>query len=300
MPYFLFLLTTATLFVRPAEIFPAVSAWPIYEYLILACLAVSLPGVLKQLSANSLYENPVTACVVGLWFAVVLSHMAHFATYEARMAAFLFFKILVYYLLLVANVNSEQRLKSFLRWLLVLIALLAVLALLAAHHMIELPGIKFLHQIESDKATGELIDTPRLQSTGLFNDPNDLAMILVTGVVIALCFAADPATGILRPLMLPLIGLLGYAICATKSRGGFLALMAALSVLCHARWGWKRTVLAAVIVLPVLLVVFKGRMTSFNDAMEGEGTARARVELWSDGLQAFKAAAYLWHRARQI
>ena len=123
MGYFLFLLVTATLFVRPAEIFPAVHAWPIYEYLILACLAVSLPGVLSQLSAKSLAENPITACVIGLWAAVVLSHLAHFFLWDARMSGFMFFKIVVYYLLLVANVDSEERLKSFLRWLLLLITL---------------------------------------------------------------------------------------------------------------------------------------------------------------------------------
>jgi O-antigen ligase len=287
MGYFLFLLVTATLFVRPAEIFSAVHAWPIYECLILACLAVSLSGVLNQLSLKSLYENPITACVIGLWAAVVLSHLAHFDLWSARMSGFMFFKIVVYYLLLVANINSEKRLKSFLRWLLFLIAVLAVLALLANYHVIELSGVDFLAERQHRRDTEEVVVIPRLQSTGIFNNPNNLGMILVPGVVIALYFAADPAAGMLRPLGLALAGLFGYAIYGTQSRGGLLALMGALLTLCWARWGWRRAALIVAVALPVLLVAFKGRMTDYDRAMT-EDTGQARVQIWSQGFALFK------------
>ena len=71
MGYFLFVLVTATLFVRPAEIFPAVYAWPIYEYLILACLAVSLPGVLKQFSIISPVTDTAGAATLQLFPAII-------------------------------------------------------------------------------------------------------------------------------------------------------------------------------------------------------------------------------------
>ncbi len=287
MAYFLFLLVTAALFVRPAEIFPAVYAWPIYEYLILACLAASLPGVLSQLSTKSLAENPITACVIGLWAAVVLSHLSHLFIWGARMSGFMFFKLVVYYLLLVANINSEERLRSFLRWLLLLIALAAAIALLSAYHVIELPGGDFYAQRQLDAATGQMSVIPRLRSTGIFNDPNDFAMILVAGVAIALYFVADPAGGILRPLGLALAGLFGYAIYGTQSRGGLLALLAALLTLCHARWGWRRAALIAAVALPLLLVAFKGRMTSLDQAMDTD-TGQSRVQLWSMGLALFR------------
>ena len=287
MSYFLFLLVTATLFIRPAEILPAVSAWPIYNYLIIACLAMSLPGVSAQLSMRSLKENPITACVVGLLFAVMLSHLVYMRTWEARAIGKEFLKIIIYYLLLVANLDSQQRLQGFLRWLLALITLTTVLAILGNYHIIELPGVEFCQQQMVDSATGQTTVIPRLQSTGIFSDPNDLAMILVAGVVLALSLAENPTAGILRVLALPLVGLFGYAIYSTQSRGGLLALMAALLSLFHARWGWKRTVLLAAVALPLLLVAFKGRMTNYNDAM-GQGTAQTRVQLWSEGLAAFK------------
>ena len=232
MSYFLFLLVTATLFIRPGDLFDSTRGWPIYECVILICLAASIGPVLKKLSRKSLTENPITGCVVGLLVAVVLSHLAHLDLWSARMSGFKFFKILVYYLLLVVNIDSEERLTHFLRWLLVLIALVAALALLSANHMIELPRIDYLEYRQHDEATGEVTVINRLQSVGIFNNPNNLAMIVVPGVILALQFAGDPAAGILRPLGLALVGLFGYAIYGTQSRGGLLALIAAVLTLC--------------------------------------------------------------------
>ena len=200
----------------------------------------------------------------------------------------MFFKIAVYYLLLVANINSETRLRSFLWWLLLLIALVAVLSLLGAYHVIQFPGVEFFAQRQHDRVTGELTAIiPRLQSVGIFNNPNNLAMILVPGAVIALYFAADPATNILlRPLGLAMVGFFGYAIHGTQSRGGLLALMAAVLTLSVARWGWKRTAMLAVICLPLLFVAYKGRMTEFDSAM-AEDTGQSRIHIWSEGFVLF-------------
>ncbi len=287
MSYFLFLLVTATLFIRPAEIFPAVYAWPIYNYLIIACLVMSFSAVSAQLSTRSLKENPITACVVGLLFAVMLSHLVFMRTWEAREEGKEFLKIVIYYLLLVANVDSLKRLHGFFRWLLALITLITVLAILGNYHIIELPGVEFCQQQVVDATTGQTTVIGRLQSTGIFADPNDLAMIVVAGVVLALALAENPAAGIVRPLALTLVGLFGYAIYATQSRGGLLALMAALLSLFHARWGTRRTAMLAAVALPLILVAFKGRMTNFDDAL-GQGTAQTRVQLWSEGFGAFR------------
>ncbi len=287
MSYFLFLLVTATLFIRPGDLFDSTRGWPIYECVILICLAASIGPVLKKLSRKSLTENPITGCVVGLLVAVVLSHLAHLDLWSARMSGFKFFKILVYYLLLVVNIDSEERLTHFLRWLLVLIALVAALALLSANHMIELPRIDYLEYRQHDEATGEVTVINRLQSVGIFNNPNNLAMIVVPGVILALQFAGDPAAGILRPLGLALVGLFGYAIYGTQSRGGLLALIAAVLTLCLARWGWKRTALVAAVSLPLLFVAFKGRMTEVDYAL-AEDTGQSRVQIWSAGFTLFK------------
>ena len=287
MAYFLFLLTTATLFVRPAEIFPSLYALPIYNYLIIACLVVSLPRVLEQLSEQSLIENPITACVVGLLAAVVLSHLSHLFLWGAREAAWDFSKTLIYYLLLVAVLDSHERLRNFLRWLVLLIAVVAGVALLSWYQIVEFPTIKLLKEAMVNRETGEQFFIGRLQSTGVFSDPNDLAMILVAGVAISLYFLIDRTSGMLRAVYAALILVFAYSVYLTQSRGGFLALLAVLLTYCAAHWGWKRTAMLAAVALPLLLVVFKSRITSFDEGM-GEGTGMSRLQLWSAGLALFR------------
>lgn len=289
MAYFLFILLTATLFIRPAEVVPALYALPVYECIILCCLTVSFSRILDQLTPQSLAENPITACVLSLWAAIVLSHLSHFFIWGARMSGFEFFKVVAYYLLLVAVIDTEDRLKGFLRWLLLFICILAALALLDHHGIVDIPSIETMQQGAYDAGTGERQFIPRLRSTGIFHDPNDLAMILTAGVVISLCFLGDPAGGLLRRFWIVPAATFVYAVYLTQSRGGLLALLAALGTLVSFRWGWKRAAWAALVAVPVVLAAFQGRMTSFGEALEG-GTGQSRIEIWSEGLQLFKQA----------
>ena len=86
MDFFLFLLINATLFIRPAEIVPALLDLPIYQVFILGCLLVSLPAVMEQLSIRSLVERPASACVVGVLASVVLTGSTSSSTTPPRRA----------------------------------------------------------------------------------------------------------------------------------------------------------------------------------------------------------------------
>ena len=82
------------------------------------------------------------------------------------------------------------------------------------------------------------------------------------------------------------MGLFGYAIYGTQSRGGLLALIAAVLTLCLAL-GFKTPPLVAAVSLPLLFVAFKGRMTEVNYAL-AEDTGQSRVQIWSAGFTLFK------------
>ena len=53
MDFALFLLVNAALFIRPSEIAPPLAAVPIYQILILLCLAVSSPKLIAQWTVAS-------------------------------------------------------------------------------------------------------------------------------------------------------------------------------------------------------------------------------------------------------
>ncbi len=82
--FFLFIVLNATLLIRPQELAPALAQYPIYNVIILACLAVSAFSVLGQLSLRSLGQNAVNACVLCLFGSAIVSQLAHFQIGEDR------------------------------------------------------------------------------------------------------------------------------------------------------------------------------------------------------------------------
>ena len=90
--------------------FPDLGEPPIYNVIILACLAVSSSAVLRQLTSRSLSKNPIVACALCLLGSVVLSHLSHFRFGEAINSGIEFIKLLLYFFLLVALLDSFARL----------------------------------------------------------------------------------------------------------------------------------------------------------------------------------------------
>src|SRR6266480_4306054 len=108
MAFIVFLLLNALLFIRPEELFPELTGLRLYQTVILICLATSLPDVLRQLELRALASRPITICVVGLLPAIILSHVWHLRFDMAWAPAYDFAKIVVYYLLFIAIVNTPN------------------------------------------------------------------------------------------------------------------------------------------------------------------------------------------------
>ncbi|MEO8163912.1 MAG: O-antigen ligase family protein [Betaproteobacteria bacterium] len=255
-----------------------------YELTILACLAVTLPAIMRQLAPEVLAERPINVCVLGIFVAAILSHLAYLSGdgfWYARDTFERFGKVILYFLLAVAVLDNESRLERTLTSVLALITLVAALALGHFHGLIDIPALAALDRRELNVESGEYEVIKQLRGTGIFNDPNDLAMILVLGAVIAVHVLTDRSRGSLRLLAIGALAMLVYAVFMTKSRGGALAFFAAAGVLTHNRWGWRRLLYAGVATLPVVLVVFSSR---------GGGNGDDRFELWSEGIQMIKSA----------
>jgi hypothetical protein len=284
--YGLFVLLTAALFLRPGELVPSLEGAPVYEVLILTCLVVAFPSVVEQLRARSLVSQPITVCVLGVAAAAPLSHLTHLAFGAAVQAGADMGKLVIYYLLFVGVVNTPERLRAFVAWLVVLILALTVLSLLQYHKVINVPELSAFaqRQDEVDEETGEQVVLDRLCGAGIFHNPNDLSRILVAGLTVCVAGLVDGARRT-RVVVLPLFGLFGYALFLTYSRGGFLSLLGGALVFCVARFGKWKTAGLALVLLPVLFLLFKGRQT---DITVSQGTGLQRIQLWSDGLVAFR------------
>lgn len=288
MDFVLFLLLNATLFIRPSELVPELEPVPIYQCLVLTTTAAAFPSMLRQFTPRALQERPITVCVLGMVIAVPMSHLSHLFIWGARMSFVDFGKTAVYYLLCVAVINTHQRFDRFLVALLIFISMLALLPVLQMAGMLHVSSLEALNQLVVTEDGAYVV--PRMRSTGIFNDPNDLAMILVCGIAVGVHALGTKPLYPLRLLFAAAVVLMAYDFWMTKSRGGMLALIAAMLVLCHARWGWRRAVLIGLLALPTFVAVLQMRG---GDGLES-GTGQARIQLWAEGFALWRQGGLLF------
>ena len=282
MIFWLFLLLNAVLLLRPEDFFPALAGTRLYLILSVICLVAAAPRIASLLTSRSLVDRPIITCVLGLLVAVVLSQLVRAQFGRAAEDGGEFAKLVAYFLLFVALVDSPDRIRSFLGWTVTFVVVVAGLGILQYHGAIDWAPLRPVDQAVYDDESGELVDHfPRLRSAGIFNDPNDLCLILATGSLAALGLAAT-AGGIGRVAwFLPIVPF-GYALMLTHSRGGFLGFVVGLAALAIARLGiWRGLPLALVAVIG-LLAMFAGRQTDFS--LNDSDTAQGRLRLWAEGI----------------
>jgi O-antigen ligase len=284
MDFALFIALNAVLLIRPEDFIPEVTGAHLYLILIIANLLVALPKFLNRLRPAELAKRPITVCALGLVAAAGLSHLAHGRITAAYEFVADFAKVIVYFLLLVAVLDSPSRLRTFLGFLVALIIVVAGLGLLQFHEYIDYDALRPIMQPEYSAEEGGEIYVARLCGPGVYNDPNDMCLVLTLGVVCCLARAATAANLLTTGLWLAPIGLYGYAIVETRSRGGLLGLMAALASLLVAKFGWRRALPVALLGLPAILLAIGGRQANIN--LGSSDTARERVMIWAEGIKA--------------
>lgn len=286
MDYFLFLLVNFTLFVRPAELIPELAPVPLYNIFIIAALMAAAPRIMDQLDVRRLAQQPITVCVLGFWIGIMMSHMCRFDTYYTRECGIEFSKTVVYYMLMTAVLNSSARIRSFLYAIAFFTTCNAAVAIAHFYGVINVPSLQVLEYAEMiDPETGAPILFKRMQGTGIFGDPNDLSMIAVMGLLTSIYGFTDKQLGGRKFVWLVPAVVLLATVGLTKSRGGVLALGAALLILSHARYGWWQALAIGALFAPLAAVLTAGR----GETMQG-GTDDQRVWLWSDGLQLMKTS----------
>jgi O-antigen ligase len=275
----LFILVNAFLFVRPADVIPALIGVEFYQYSILLCLLVSLPAVLEQLTPEALARRPISLCVLALLPASVLSHLPAgnlMGSLEALVGGL---KLLVYYFLFVGLVNTPRRIRIFIGWLAVFAAAVTIVSVLDFRGIIHIPRPLGIDGLERKG------DGSRLYGPGLFQDPNDICVLINTALVLLLAHLLDRREGAARVLWLVPVAALVYGFYLTGSRGGLLSLLTGLGAFAVLRLGWARALVLGALGVPLLLALLAGRQTAISAQTD---TANLRIFLWSDGLVMFR------------
>ena len=260
--FFFLVIYIAMIFVRPQEWVPALLDWPIMPVLILSAFVFWLFSANKALQAPQFYLlallmlfSPITVVLAGEGLSAGLE------TFQDLVPLYLTF------MLIAATFLSRGRIHVMM-WLMVGGAIL-----MSAHGIQQkLTGVGW---------TGEVPILGRMRYIGLFNDPNDVGLSLVTALPMAMYLFRSSRHTLVKLLLLLCIGTIFWGIKLTDSRGTILALGAILGVYSWRRFGIFRTVIAGMFALPVLLLL-STRLDTIDPAEE---SAHGRVEAWYEGIQ---------------
>ncbi|MDZ4754979.1 MAG: O-antigen ligase family protein [Phycisphaerae bacterium] len=282
----LLMLVAGTLLFRPSDLFPSLAALPIYECLVAACLVLSFHRIRDVARLSALRGNAMTALMLLLVPAVMMSHLAHLNTYDARLDGIAMTKASVFFLLIIAWIDTSFRLRAMLWSATCAVLAVAILALLQYHNLINLPALASIVQSAESNGGVKLV---RLCGIGVFNDPNDFSLVLVFGAVVCAHGISEARNARVRWLLVAPLLLLAYALFLTHSRGGFLSAFVALLVFWQARFGWRNTIPLALTLLPLLALPMWGprARVDLDDPLD---TFQTRMELWNHSLDAFRSA----------
>jgi O-antigen ligase len=286
MLYSLFVILNGIAYWQPAAFDESLA--DLYMVFIAICALVAFPLLVVQLPPSELVSRPITLLVLLFLLSIPLSHLCdNFSIYEARMGLFEIFKVVLYYLVFVSAVNSVERLRAFMRWLVFFICVLTIAALLQYYGIINVPALGHMNiRATNEDTMVEYIDV-RVRSVGTLNDPNDFATTIAVAVLFCIYFATEPGSQTRGLWWFPIIPMM-WSFVLTLSRGGMLGLVAGLAVLSYARFGAKRTVLVGLLFVPILVAV-GGRQGEIGTDAD---TAQQRVHIWNNALVALYAKPF--------
>jgi O-antigen ligase len=276
MSFITFLLYLIATFIRPQEWMPFFYGKPLILILSIATLVFLIFERISK-KEERLIKVPQNFLILGLFFAVIMSHVAH--TYFAGMvdSIKIFYVNVVLYFIILNVLNTERKFK-------IAVWLIAILIILAAFQGI----YQFNHGYGwAGQAMHKEGDILRINWVGIFNDPNDLALTFVIAVGILLPFALGKTKIIPRIFSIIFLGLLNYGIFLTNSRGGFLALLVTVFFYFVART--RKFILGGILgALAVIAVLGFGPSRMALLSIQEE-SAYNRVDIWYQGLLLMKS-----------
>jgi hypothetical protein len=291
MGFVIFLLVTATLFLRPSEIVPDLQGFRIYEVLMVGAIFSLRREIMDQFHLVRLQTQPVTICAILMFGAIALSHLQHGFLWGVQWSLDIYYKTLLYFLMLVGSVSTWPRFRWFLYTTCLCGTVMVGLCVIDYLGIVDLEFVT--HITDRDSETTIANETQliwRMRGTGIFEDPNDLCQVITLCGVICAYGLTRKQAGTRRYFWLAPMALLAMALLYTHSRGGMLSTMAAGMTLLTFKYGKRMAIGGGLLAIPAIIVL-GGRQTEID--LE-DGTGQDRIQLWSDGLSCLKSPDFFF------
>ncbi len=283
MDYFFLYVLTAVMLIRPEDLFGELDGANLYLYTILITAVAALPKLTHVLTLPELTRRPIAVCVLGFFASLAASGFLSGRTELTQEYLEGFFKVALYYFLLIAILDTPERLKYFLGWLVPCICGVAIVASLHYYEVVDFPKLTpTIVEMRTDKETGEQTEIKRALAGGIFGDPNDLSLILTLGILCCVYHMMSTPDTSAKLFWLVPIAPLFFVTSLTGSRGGMLGLLAGFAAIVYARRGMRAGIPIIILGIVALLYFAGGRSAD----IAGGGTARERLNLWGEGISA--------------
>jgi len=300
MAYLLCLIYIAFIYIRPAELGLTWGGIGLVDIVAGTALAVTALSVVFK--PRPVANLPNDWCFLGFFLAVILSNPAN-GWFEAGPLAFMAATpIMAFYVLIRIAVRTTRQLRVLIVVLVVVTLFQSVNGIVQYHTGVGFGGSTAYMQKAAESEDGEGAPVVvRIRGTGIFNDPNDLAMSLL--IVFPFLFTAilSPDPGLIRRLVgFVALSILAYGLYLTQSRGGFVGLTTLCAAYAYRRFGRALGValsIAAVGVFVVVLVMGQSRVSRLETSEE---SAQGRIQAWSAGLEMIKSRPVLGVGAGQF
>jgi O-antigen ligase len=275
--YLWMLAFTAILFFRPQDQIPGLEVLHLAELTAIAGLAAM---AVRRLSAGQTIAK-VNGEVVGvIVLGGVILLTLPFSIWpggSTKVFSDIYVKIILIFALMASTITSPRRVRQM-TWIMVVAS-----AYIAFRGCIDYA--RGVNLVEGDRLRGSV--------GGMFENPNDLALNLVTFMAPALFIVIQDKKASRRLFAAALAVVMLAAIVFTKSRSGFLGLIGMTAVVMFYTMRVKpgfvfAVVLAGMMALPAMPSSFWDRMDSIMNAEEDPtGSRAARLRLFDQGVQVF-------------
>jgi hypothetical protein len=294
MSFALFVIYLLLTFARPSEHFPELRDWPLIE---IASILALVGGALAVLMGSRPPLRVQVALIIALvaWMAVTVG-ISPLRSVESFERVLDFMKgPLTALLLVLLNVTSVRRIRTIAFFLTIPAVFLSVRTISDYNRHAEEVSRSARGDLEAPGADTEWDNPPsdqepqvrfdpnaefRVMKSGLFGDPNDLALTLIA--ILPFTIIQRRSGAYVRNVLfvwLPVAVIL-YGVYVTRSRGGVVALACVIGMLVRHRLGNSLSVaVSGVMVMALLAAGFVG-----NRSMSIDQSASGRIEMWSAGL----------------
>ena len=258
------------LYARPQDYVPALQNLPIMIGLSIATFALMVLHMAVRHRMVMLARVPQNYLMLWFYAAIIMSHLVWANPAATISAAMNFLPTLVMYFLVATLVSSNAKLKFTVNLVVIATLFLAITG--------------FVQYFTGRGLGGKETYEGRIQSVGIFADPNDLGLALVVVLPFFYLKLTEFSKLWQKPLALAGLGAILYALFLTQSRGGILALGVILVLLMTRKLGRTFGLVAGGVVFLAILALAP-RMGTISTE---EASAHGRVEAWSIGLDLFQ------------